>query len=217
MEGERALEVGQDLVAVLAEVLGDHDEALDGSAGVAGVVDGDSDAVVGVGEGGVGIAVEEVAVADDVGADFGVERGGVGGGRRGRVDDRVELPVLDFDSVECVFSRVAVAGYDNRCRLARVARPTDGECEVSHRLLHARDEWPRPSGDVFAGQDGNDIGRRMCSGRVDGDDLRVHMGRTQHGSVGGTGTLLPVVGEAPAPGDQGCVLYTLDRAADVHQ
>ena len=113
VEGVRALEVGEDLVAVLAAVLGDHDEALDGSAGVAGVVDGDSDAVVGVGEGGVGVAVEEVAVADDVGADFGVEQGGVGGGGRVRGDDGVAFPVLDFDSLERVFGCVAVASNDH--------------------------------------------------------------------------------------------------------
>ena len=56
----------------------------------------------------------------------------------------------------------------------------------------------------------------MRSGRVDGDDLRVHMGRTQHGSVGGTGTLPHIIGEASAPGDEGCVLDTLHGATGVH-
>ena len=214
VQGERALEVGEDVVAVVSEVLGDHDEALDGGAGVAGVVDGDSDAVVGGCECGVRVAVVQVAVADDVGADFGVDQGGAGSG--GRVHNGVAFPVLDFDSLERVFGCVAVASNDHGDRLADVPHPIDCQYVVPHGLLDAGNERPGPSGDILAGQDGNDFGHRACNGRVNGDDFRVHMGSAQYGSVGGAGTLPHIIGEASAPGDKGCVLDTFHGATGVH-
>ena len=125
MKRVRALEIGEDVVAVLAEVLGDDDEALDGGAGVAWVLGGDCDTAIGGCEGGVGVAVAEVAVADDIGAGLGVERRGVRGRSRNGVDDGIELAVRDFDSVECVFGRVPVAGHHDADGFADVPNSVD--------------------------------------------------------------------------------------------
>ena len=45
-----------------------------------------------------------------------------------------------------------------------------------HGLLHAGDQWPGRPLDILAGQNGNDVGQRLRSARVNRDDLGVRMG-----------------------------------------
>ena len=216
MQGEGTLEVGQDLVALLAEVFGEDHEALDRGAGVAWIAHRNFHPVRGVRERGVGTAVAETPVAHHVGLGLGVQerRPGRGGGER--IDHRVERAVLDLDPIEGVLGRVTVAGHDHRYRLARIAHPIDGERVVAHGLLqpHADDERRGPRGGVLAGQDRDHLGHGEGGARVEGDDSGVGVRRAQDGGVGGAGGLAHVVGEAPAPGEQRRVLDALHRAPD---
>ena len=82
MQRERTLEVGQDVVAVLPEVLGDHDEPLDRRTCVARITHRDRRPVLGACERGVGIAVAEVSIAHDVRADVAVQQRCAGRGPR---------------------------------------------------------------------------------------------------------------------------------------
>ena len=176
VQREGAREVGQNVVAVLAEVFGDDDQALDGGAGVAGIADGNYGPVFGVRERGVGIAVAEMAVAYNVRADFMVEKRGAGRGRRNRVYDRVKFTVLDFDPIEGIFRRIAIARHRDGDRLPCVPHSIDCERVVPNGLPDTGDEWFRPHGRVLAGQDRDDIGDRERGRCVESDDRCVRMG-----------------------------------------
>ena len=142
MQRERTLEVGQDVVAVPVEMLGDDDESLDGGARIARIAHRYRHPVRGVCEHRARVAVTKAPVAHDVRAGFLVQQRRAGSGRGHGIDHRIEVAVLDIDTLQRVFGRVAVTRHRHGHRLARVAHPIDRERVVSHRQLDAGDEWP---------------------------------------------------------------------------
>ena len=158
MQRERALEVGQHVVAVVPEVFGHDDEPLDRRARIARIAHRDRHPVRGARERSVGVAVAEAPVAHDVRADVAVQQRCAGRGRGDRIDHRVELAVLDLDPFERVFGPIAVARHHHRHRLPRVTHPIDRKCVMAHRLLHPGDERPGPRGDC-PGNDGSSLVR----------------------------------------------------------
>ena len=61
----------------------------------------------------------------------------------------------------------------------------------------------------YTHQDGDDLVHRERGRSIKGDDFCVRMQRAQHRGMGGAGTPAHIVGEAPAPDEQRCVVDAL--------
>ncbi len=100
VQGERAHEVRQDVVALVAgEMLSDYHGALDRRAGVARVAHVETNAVRRGRKRGIGIAVCEAAIAHDVRADSFVQDRRVRRDRRFDLDHGMKRFVVDLDQL----------------------------------------------------------------------------------------------------------------------
>ena len=146
VQAERPHEVRQHVVGVFGRiVVGDDAVGFDRRAGIARVVHGDRDAVRGLRQHLLGIAVAEAAFAGEIAAQALVQHRLRRIERRERIDHRGQRLVVDLDQVERVFGEIAVGGDDDRDRLADITHPADRD-----RPAFDRRPAPRPRGSPTA-------------------------------------------------------------------
>jgi hypothetical protein len=194
-------------------MLREHHAAFDRRAGVARIAHGQLYAVRSRGKGGVGIAVAEAAVADDVGANRRMQQRRI---LRERVLDRHrdrQRFVVHLDQVERVLGQRAVLGRHHRHGLPGVAHPVHRQRPVLHGLLDAHHEGRSPGSHVLASEHCAHSGGAQRGADVDRADRGVRVRGPQHRRVQGAGLCPEVVGEAPAAGEQRLVLQPLDGPA----
>jgi len=184
MQAERAHEVAGDFIALAAgQAFGDDDSAFDGRAAVARVVHRQRDATVCRGEGGVGVAIAEAAVADDVAAHGLVQHGDASIAGGFDVHHRRQGLVVGAQQVERVFGDVAVLRHDHGHRFAGIAHLVDGQHVVLHGHLHADHEGLLPAQHVLSGQHRMHARQGQRGGRVHPQQPGMGMRAAQHRGV----------------------------------
>ena len=215
MDGERTLEIAQHVVYAFAGlVVGDDDIGLERGLRIARVIDRQRDDTVRLGEALVRIAVGEMTVGRDIGADRRMHERRILLKRGERIDHRRKLAILDLDVVQRVLGEVTVLGDDERHGFADEANAVDRQRPLIHRL--AQDDQKRIGIflDLSAGEDGNNSRARHGCGRIDRQDFRVGMGRAQNGRVQRAGANRQVIREIGAAGEQCRIFDPLHRAAE---
>ena len=217
MEGIRPLEVRVDLVHPVAPEPGGGDHhPLDGGAHVARVADLDPDPVRRGAERGLGVAVAEDALVDEVRARPRpvVEHRG----RRAecflRVHDRGPGRVLDPHALRRVLREIAVARHHHRHRFPDVTHPAGREAAVLHRGAHHDEERIGPAGRVRPGEYRVHAVHRERIARIDRHDVRVRVRRAHEVGVACAGRQGRVVREFGLAGHQGRVLDPRNGASD---
>ena len=192
-----------------------HRVGLHGGDGAARIDDGQLRHVVGLGEGLVREAVDEVARGDAVRSGLRMQQRRIGRRRLHRIDHGRERPVLDLDRVQGVFGKVAVGGGDHRHRLADVADPADRHAVVVDVAPEPRDHGVGLARHVLAGHDRVHAGDPQCLRAIDRHDPGVGMGRAEKGGVQRPRPGGEVVDEPALADQQGAVLGAQHAAADV--
>ena len=216
MQAERAHEVAGDFIALAAgQAFGDDDSAFDGRAAVARVVHRQRDATVCRGEGGVGVAIAEAAIADDVAAHGLVQHGGASIAGGFDVHHRRQGLVVGAQQVERVFGDVAVLRHDHGHRFAGVPHLVDGQHVVLHGHLHADHEGLLPAQHVLPGQHRMHARQGQRRGRVHPQQPGMGMRAAQHRGVQRARRRAQVVAEAAAAGQQRGVFMARCGLAEV--
>ena len=171
------------------------------------------------GEGGVDVAVVDVAPPGEVVAEPGMQHRRPGAERGFLVDDDGKLLPLHLDKLGRVLGFRPGARADHRHRLALPARPVD-----RHRVLLGRlhpleaGQHPRPGravlGELGAGHRPDDAGMRRRRSGIDPNDARVAVGaaherRMHHARE------RDVVGIPPAPGHRAPRAGARQHPADI--
>ena len=214
MQRERALEIGDHVIAGLAGIVGrDQAEALDRRAGIARIAHGGLDPVDRARERSLGLAVAELSPADQVGPDRLVEdrcfrrQGGF------RIDHGGQGLVARVDRGQGVFRAVAVVRHHDGDRLAGMANPVGGDAPVLHGLAQADQERRRPGARVLARDHGMHAFEGERPARIDAEQAGMGVGRAQDGGMTGAGRDRQVVDIAAPAREQGRVLDALQRRA----
>ena len=169
----------------------------------------------GVGEGALGVAVTEGAVAHEIGADVVVQHGRVRRQSGDRIDDGRPLPIADVDALEPVFGEIAVGGENDRHGFADVADTVDGHRARLDGDAKRGDETAGDGGDLRAGQDRDDAWHRQRRACVDRENVGMPVRRAQDRRVERARPRPEIVDEAAAAGKQRSVLEPLYRLSDV--
>jgi hypothetical protein len=112
-----------------------------------------------------------------------------------RVEHRVERLVVDLDEFERVLGEIAIAGDDDRDRLAGVPHRLVGGRVVGSRAVDADREGARHRGDFGARQHADDARERERRSRVQARDSRMGEWRAKNGGVPGVRDRVEVVHE----------------------
>ncbi len=192
----------------------DHAVGLDGRGAVLGEPEALAHHHVGVGKRAIGIAVDEPAVAREVGADLLVQDRRVRLQRPLRVDHRRQRLVVDRHHLGGVLGQVAIARDHHRHRLTDEAHLVDGRRIVVDGGGHAHTEGLAGLGHVGSGDRADDTfhGQRRC--QVVPENARVGVGRAHDGGVAEVGHRRVIVDEGAATGQQPAVLHAWYRTAD---
>jgi hypothetical protein len=212
VQGKRAHEVGQHVVAFAARQMLRHDhEALDRGAGIGRIADRQAHAMGSGCKGSIGIAIDEAPIADDIGADRLVQHGRPDSDGRVDAGGRGERFVLDPHKIERILGDIAVLGHHHRNRLAGVTSLVHRQAPVLHRRLHPDHERRRPAGDVGAGEDRAHPWQGQRSGSIDLQNARMRVGGAHERRMQRPGPHTHVVGKVPRPGEQRRILAALKR------
>ena len=216
VQRERPHEIRRDVVAFVArKILGDDHAALDRRAGVARIMRDQLHAMRRALEGRFRLAVAEMPVADDVAADAFVQHRRVV--LRGLFDRRhgIEHRVVDLDQIERVFRERTRFGHYDRDWLADVAHAVHRERPLFHRRFHADDERSRPRTQIVAREHGAHACEFRRDLRIDRQDVRVRVRRTQNRGVQRARLDSDVVAIAATARQDRRVFEALHRAPDV--
>ena len=210
VDAERPLEVGEDVVAVLVGVVfGDDAVTFHRRAAVAGIADRHGEAVGRRREGAVRIAVAEVPVAHQVGADALVQdRRPLGEGGLGVHDGRA-APVAHRHEVGPVLGAVAVRRHHDGDGLPDVADAVHRHGARVDRDAQRRHQALRDVEEVAPGDHRDDARQGQRGGRVDGEEVGVGVGRPEDRGMQRARPGAEVVDVAAAPGQEGRVLDAL--------
>src|SRR5439155_3175193 len=126
------------------------------------------------------------------------------------VEHRLERVVVDLDQLERVLGEVAVAGDDDRERLAHVARGADGSGVVGDRRLDPGRKRTRERRDVLAGEDADDPRSLERRARVELHVCVRELG-AEHRRVACVGHRVEVVQEATLAPQESVVLESRER------
>jgi hypothetical protein len=176
------------------------------------------------GDGGIGAApAAGLARVEDpqriaVGAQLGVYQGGAVGQRALHVEDRVQLVVVDFDSISGIPGRWSIAGHHDRHSLTGEVHGVEGE-RRGLRRLHVRSDRPRTGQADCLGAEIGGGEHAVYPGplgfiSVDSGDLRVGQRAAYHGDVQHPGQR-DVVRPAGPSGDQPGILLALARTTEL--
>ena len=193
----------------------DHAVALDRRGRRARVAEALAHDVGGAGEGRLGVAVAERAVAGDVGAERGMQQRRALG--HGGLDARGhgQRLVVDQHALGGVLGEVAVARDDDADGLADVAGDVDCGGVVDDARAERGAEGARVRGDVGAGHHADHARQRERCRGIDRADARVRERRAHDRRAADVRQRIEVVDEPALAAQQGVVLDAQRRAADV--
>ncbi len=206
------MKFASDLVGILSGIVFGHDPVgFDRRAGIARIMNRDGDAVGGLCEGLLGIAVAERALAREIAAQAVMQHRRRRIERRDRVDHGRQRLVLDVDQVERVFRQIAVGGRHDGDGFAHIAHPVERDRPAFDRRLHPDHEARRELGNVGAADDGDHAWGGSGAREIDPHDASMGMRRAQHRGVERAGFLAEIVDESSAAGQERRIFNALDR------
>ena len=131
-----------------------------------------------------------------------------------RIDDSGQLSVFDPDVVDGVLGEIPVLGDDKCHCLADKSHSIGCQGPLIHRLAQHDNEGISFCLDIAPSQHRDHAGPGGRLRRIDGQNFRMSVGRTQDSGMQSPRPNRQIIREIAAAGQQSCVLDPLHRAAE---